>query len=198
MSDIDLADRAAALPQALSKTLKGHFELPHFFYRYRRTVVLTTYSAITCAAYATAFWLRFEFAIDSRSLRVLAATLPLLVGARAFCYYAFDMGRARWRYAGTHDAMRLSAATIVGSAIFWLLTRGFGFIPTVPRSVMVIEWGLTTYLIVATWIAYRLLCEKLRFVRSVNGNGEHRTLIAPSSISSRVTTPVLKARRSLN
>ncbi len=177
MSDIDLADRAAALPQALSKTLKGGFELPHFMYRYRRAVVLTTYSAITCVSYATAFWLRFEFAIDSRTLRVLAVTMPLLAAVRALCYYVFGMSRARWRYAGTHDAMRLGAATIVGSAIFWLLTRGLGFIPTVPRSVMVIEWGLTTYLIVATWIAYRLLFEKLRFVRSVNGNGEHRTLI---------------------
>ncbi len=177
LSDVDQARSATGLLRKLRNTMKGGFELPPFLYPYRRVLILTIYSAITCVSYAGAFWLRFEFVLDAQTLRVLLRSMPLLVGVRAFCYYTFGMSRARWRYAGTHDVLRLGAATVTGSAIFWFFTRGIGLNLAVPKSVVVLEWGLTTYVIAAAWIGYRLLFEKLRFARSENGQGGRRTLI---------------------
>lgn len=176
LNDADLVDRAAnAVPRYLAMVLKGNLAIPPILYRYRRAVVLTTYSFIAAVACVAAFWLRFDFVINHSTFLMLSSTAPLLVAVRAVCYYCFGMSRARWRYAGTHDVLRLGAATVTGSVIFWVLAYYVGLNPNVPRSVLAIEWGLTTYITVGAWILYRVIFEKLRFVRADNDG--RRTLI---------------------
>jgi FlaA1/EpsC-like NDP-sugar epimerase len=169
LNERDWVERAASMPRYLTSLLKHGVRMPVVVYRSRRTIALVLYSVIAMLAYATAFLLRFEFELSDSELLVLSSTLPLLIGIRALCYYAFGVTRARWRFAGSHDLLRLSAATVTGSFIFYVMSRGTALIPNVPRSVVAIEWGLTTYGIASWWILYRTVIEKLRFFRTDNG-----------------------------
>jgi FlaA1/EpsC-like NDP-sugar epimerase len=175
LNERDWVERAASMPRYLTTLLKHGIRMPVVVYRSRRTIALVVYSVIAALSYATAFLLRFEFRISDRELLVLTSTLPLLIGLRALCHYAFGVTRVRWRFAGSRDLLRLSAATVTGSIIFYLMSRGTPLIANVPRSVIAIEWGLTTYGIASWWILYRTLIEKLRFYRS--DNGRRRALI---------------------
>jgi FlaA1/EpsC-like NDP-sugar epimerase len=134
--------------------------------RYRQAVALSAYALLTIVCYAAAVLLRFEFRPPSEMVRVFAITVVLLLAVRMTSSWAFGLVRGRWRYAGTRDVVRLVLGTTFGSAGFYLLTRGGALFPVVPRSIVLLEWILTTYSIAALWVGYRLLLERVRHLRS--------------------------------
>jgi FlaA1/EpsC-like NDP-sugar epimerase len=161
------------MPRYLS-SLVADRTLPAYIFRYRRPIVLVTYAVVAALAYLTAFMLRFEFELSRNAWVILTSTLPLLIGVRSLCYYAFGITRARLRFAGATDFARLSAATLTGSFIFWIATTLTGE-PHVPRSIIALEWGITTYITATMLLLYRMAFEKLRFFRHPTGG--RRTLI---------------------
>lgn len=167
-------DNSASPPTAL----RAYFmpiAVPQAVYRFRRVVLLLVYACIAAVSFVAAFWLRFEFSISQASVAVLLKSIPVVIGLRTLVHYIFGMGRARWRYAGTHDAVRLALSTATGTACLFVIFPALGF--PVPRSVLLIEWGLTTYLTAASWVVYRVTFEKMRFVKTDFPNGGRRTLI---------------------
>lgn len=143
----------------------------------RRSVAVALYACVAVLAYFAGFLVRFEFRPRTEYLRLFLLTAPLLVAIRVGCSIAFKLITRRWRFASTADVVRLGAATTVGSAIFFALTRVLPLEPAVPRSIILIEWVLTAYLTAALWLAYRTGFEQWRHYRSGYNGSAKRVLI---------------------
>jgi len=128
-------------------------------------------------AYWLAYEVRFDFRIPDDYKLVFWESVGLLMGLRVVIDVLFGVSTGRWRFISVHDVMRFVGATLVGTAIFYLLSRMLPFQPVLPRSVLLAEFVLTTLLTAGRWIAYRTTYERLRHSRSgINGSAK-RVLI---------------------
>ncbi|MHB1193062.1 MAG: polysaccharide biosynthesis protein [Longimicrobiales bacterium] len=130
--------------------------------RHRRAVAMTLYASVATLALAAAFLARFEFDVRALLSDTFVAGLCILIPARLVSNYWFRMGISRWRYVGARDLPRLLLAVSTGSLLFLLATWGIPGIPRVPRSVILLEWVFSGYLIGGMWLTYRLAFETLR------------------------------------
>ena len=124
------------------------------------------YSLEIAAAYGLAYLLRFEFAVPADYGWILLITLPMLIVCRLLANYFTRLSTGRWRFIGTPDVLRLAASTSIGSVLFVFLTTILEITPPVPRSIIILEYFLSAYLIGGTWITYRVAYEWLRLQRS--------------------------------
>jgi FlaA1/EpsC-like NDP-sugar epimerase len=136
----------------------------------RRIASAFVYSLLSVIAFCGAFLLRFEFAVPDEHRSILAVTLPLVVLLRLGASYSFGITTGRWRYVGTTDVQRLVAAAISVTMLLYLLTWGVGILPLVPRSILVIDLFLFTWLTAGTWILYRTGFEQIRVLSGQQGN----------------------------
>ena len=144
---------------------------------YRRTVAYVLYMAVVVFAYATAFLLRFDFAWrPGYGLVIVLSLLPLLA-IRFALTNSFRLSTGRWRFIGARDVLRLAVATTAGSAVFGLVVWLIPFSPPVPRSIVVMEWVLTTTLTAALWTLYRTGYEQVRHQLSGFNGSAKRVLI---------------------
>jgi FlaA1/EpsC-like NDP-sugar epimerase len=127
------------------------------------------YSLLAVAAFVGAFMLRFDFAVPPAQRAIMSATLPLVVLLRLAASYAFGISTGRWRYVGTTDVQRLVASTVATSAVLFILAWPLGFLSPIPRSVLIIDLFLFTWLTAGTWILYRTGFEQIRALSGQQG-----------------------------
>ena len=126
----------------------------------------------------TAMLLRFDgyAAIPGEQTRVLPVAVGLLLLVRFVSNFGFRLHRWSFRYSGLMDGVRVAIAVLCGSAFFTLGLYLLGINQT-PRSVIVLEWLLTTLLMSALRFAPRwLLTVRGDLLRSRRSNVV-RTLI---------------------
>ncbi|MFW6331370.1 MAG: polysaccharide biosynthesis protein, partial [Gemmatimonadota bacterium] len=147
-------------------------------YHYRRTLAYGLYGLVAALSYGAAFLLRFEFAVPPDQLRVMLVTVPAVVLARVLFAWLLRLSSGRWRFIATGDVVRLFVATTAGTALLYAVNAlGLAGV-RVPRSVLVIEWVLTTYAVAGVWLFYRVAFERVRQVRRGNdGRRPRRVLI---------------------
>jgi FlaA1/EpsC-like NDP-sugar epimerase len=137
--------------------------LSRFLGARRRLLAMLIYGGLTAVAYASAYLLRFEFAIPRTYTTTFLWTVGPLVAIRLLAFRVFRLTRERWRYAGAPEAARLLGACVLGTAAFavvlGLVSPGTRL---VPLSVLGMESVLTGGLISAAWLAYRLSFEHIR------------------------------------
>jgi FlaA1/EpsC-like NDP-sugar epimerase len=125
-------------------------------------VATAVYSVVTGVSLVAAFVVRAEFHTAPLGTRMFAASLVLLVTIRLGVNYGFRLGESRWRYVGTRDLLRLLGAVTVGSLLFFLVDWTVPGIARAPRSVILLEWVFSGYMIGGIWVLYRLVYEYLR------------------------------------
>lgn len=130
--------------------------------RHRKLIALSLYAFAAAAAYAIAFFVRFEFSWPTQLTATFLITLPVLLVLRALSDSAFRLAVSSWRYVGVRDVVRLTGATGLGTVLFFGVVTALPLSPSVPRSIILIEWVLTTYFTAAMWISYRLVFEVLQ------------------------------------
>ncbi len=128
----------------------------------RRDVAIGVYAGVAGVAYAFAFLIRFEFSVPAPYVLTLVITFPVLVAIRVAASQIFRLNTGRWRFVGTQDVVRLVGTTLVGTFAFWLTLLLVPFLPPVPRSILLLEWILTTSGTAGIWITYRVCFERLR------------------------------------
>ncbi len=143
--------------------------LGEFRARHRRAVAAVAYSLITAASLASAFLVRFEFDAGMLRTRMFVTALVLLVPIRMGMDHIFRLGRGRWRYVSIRDLVRLLSAVTVGSIVFFVADWTIPGIARTPRSVILLEWVFSGYLIGGVWVLYRLVYELLK-VRQASGH----------------------------
>jgi FlaA1/EpsC-like NDP-sugar epimerase len=135
-------------------------------YRGRRAVTLAVYATVAAGAYTCAFLLRYDFAVPEEAAALYFVTLPIVVLVRLLCTVLFRLSSGRWRFTGTGDVLRLVAASTAGSVLLLMLTWGLPTLPAIPRSILALEWLLTSYLTAGIWLVYRTVVEQFRIYRA--------------------------------
>lgn len=146
--------------------------------RRRRTVAYSFYAAATALALVTAFAIRFDLQVPQAHVESLPAYVVGLVVLRLLLAVAVQLMSGRWRYVGVDDVLRLGAASTSSSLLFLAVFRWVPWLPTIPLSVVLIEWAVFTLGVAAAWIGYRRLMEVNGIQQARrNGNGPDRRIL---------------------
>lgn len=151
------ADRSA------SAVVPGAPRVLAWLRRRRLAASLLAHLALSAGALALAFVVRFDIAWpDDYTRTFLAALVPLLVLRGA----ATLLGRLhthRWRFTNVGDLVDLLVATAGSSVVFfWAGHHWLPVTPTVPRSVVLLEFVFAANLIGGARLGYRMVYEWLR------------------------------------
>lgn len=142
-----------------------------------RSIVLLLFDAcIVCLALVLAFLLRFEGSVPLENQRTGLAALPLLLAVRVLLNFASGLHRWSFRMSGINEAMRLVVTTMLGTAFLTLLQ----FIlqqQHLPRSVMALEFFLTTAMMGTLRYTPRVASNWFMSKRRLRLEGSQRTLI---------------------
>jgi FlaA1/EpsC-like NDP-sugar epimerase len=130
-------------------------------YRWRAAAFVAVHLALLAASYYGSFLLRFDGHVPDFYFRSFVWSLPIVLGARLVALVACRLHRGLWRFSSVADLVALVRATTLSSAFvvaFIALTRGLNHFP---RSVLVIDCGLTLLLLGGLRLGSRVLSESL-------------------------------------
>jgi FlaA1/EpsC-like NDP-sugar epimerase len=148
-----------------------------------RSVLLLVFDAL---AASVSFWLamllRFEGHIRPAYLAVLPTLVVMLVVARLASGLLFKLHRWSFRFSGLTDGMRVGLAGLLGTGLFM---SGVYFLATQgpPRSVVVMEFFLTTTAMGLVRFSPRLGWMYRADRRRIRRNGTLRTLIVGAGVA---------------
>ncbi|MBO77129.1 MAG: hypothetical protein CME17_06810 [Gemmatimonadetes bacterium] len=143
--------------------------------RHRRIVAALVYTGLTTCSLGLSYLVHSDLNLESVLNGPFAQALLVLLLVRLGVNYLFNLGLGRWRYVGIRDFGRLLAATTAGSVVFFILMNwSFGALPSIPVSIVLLEWVFTGYMTGGLWIIYRALYE---FTRVRQGARQRRVLV---------------------
>ena len=127
----------------------------------RYAVILACDALAVATSLLLAFMVRFEGSIPPERVSQLLRCLPLLLAIRLPLQLGFGLHRWSFRLSGLHEGLRIVYATLLGSALF---SSSFYFLQRAaedvslgpPRSVIVLEFLLSTSLIGAVRFSFRV------------------------------------------
>jgi len=144
--------------------------------RHRKLLCYTLYATASAVSLLVAFATRFEFEIPDRRIGDLPVLAGALVVVRLIFARLFRFMTSRWRYVGVDEALRLGAASFLSSVVFLGLSRGIHVLPSVPLSVVAIEWAGFTLSVGGSWLIYRRLAEHF-WARRSGSDRCHRVVL---------------------
>ena len=130
----------------------------------RRTITVAGHVILWAGSYFFAFALRFDFSIGHDYAGRMVRWFPILLVFRFTAFHYAGLFRGLWKYTSTRDLRQIiiatTASTVAFEAALGILFR------VLPRSVIIIEWGLCIMLVGGTRFAYRALtAERLPLLR---------------------------------
>lgn len=143
--------------------------LKELILKLRRPIIIALHLVLVICAYLLAFYLRFDFKIDSVSWQIIIKTLPILICIKIIILGYFGLYSGLWRYASIDDIWRIFKAHILASLCFILAVA---FLPDrqasihtfagFPRSIFVLDFILSFCFIAGIRFVNRLVREKFR------------------------------------
>ena len=115
----------------------------HPVFRYRYVLKLFLHGFIFVSAYLGAYFLRFEFEIPPSYVAMIRETIPVVILSKAAGFFAFGLFYGWWRYVTIRDVLPIAAGCALGTFLFYGIVSLFQPHLFVPRSVYLIDWGLT-------------------------------------------------------
>ncbi|MFO7837877.1 MAG: hypothetical protein R6X08_00065 [Desulfosalsimonadaceae bacterium] len=107
-------------------------------------------------AFYLAHLIRFDFAMDGRQWQMFLQVLPFVLVTKPIAFYVFGLYHAIWQYTSTKELANIvkaaTIATLVVIASLLILYRFEGF----SRSVFIIDWLTTIFLISSVRVMFRL------------------------------------------
>jgi len=140
----------------------------------RRHIAVGADLILIPVAYAAAFLLRFDLQMPQEYHPVYLLTLPGLLAIRLLTFEMVGVYRCYWRHFGLRDLGRLAFAVSIGTCVLTGVLLVVGGLGTLPRSIVVLEWGGTIFIAGGARGAARWLAELWRPIRQPSGE---RTLI---------------------
>jgi FlaA1/EpsC-like NDP-sugar epimerase len=113
-------------------------------------------ATLITAAYVLAYLLRFEGSIPQYQISNLQKTLPFLIPIKLIIFYFFQLYKGMWRYTSILDIKNVILASTASSIIFLMTTIYAYHFLGFSRSIFIIDWGLTIFLVGGVRIAIRL------------------------------------------
>jgi FlaA1/EpsC-like NDP-sugar epimerase len=127
--------------------------------RHRPWVNVATHAILVVLAYLTAFVLRFDTDFTSFRAWQFLGTLPVLLPIRLAVFWQCGIFRLYWRHVGFRDLLGLQSAVTLSSLLFVVALYFVGKLQGMPRSVFIIDWGLTIFFCGGVMVASRYMRE---------------------------------------
>ncbi len=109
-----------------------------------------------------AFELRFDGDLPPRYLHSMEMALCIWAAVKSAAFIAGSVNQEQWRYTSIYEAERIILANTAGSVIGGILVLAFLGRSAVPRSVYVLEWILSCFLILGGRLAVRVIATARR------------------------------------
>jgi FlaA1/EpsC-like NDP-sugar epimerase len=123
--------------------------------RNRLAVIVAFHLLTAIAAYAGAFYIRFDLTLPDEYFRVFYRTLVPLLVSRMVAYYYYKTYSASWRFAYLRDLIDVMKAVLLGSTLFLASLVFLDMLAGFPRSVLIIEALLSAMLVAGTKLIVR-------------------------------------------
>jgi FlaA1/EpsC-like NDP-sugar epimerase len=128
---------------------------------WRYSVIFLVDALIVCFAFYLGYLLRFEGHVPPDRMAQFQRYLPLLLAIRLPLHWLFGIHRWSFRLSGLHEALRVVLTSVTGSAcfgtvLFFLQREAASAAVGPPRSVIAIEFFVTTSLLGALRFSPRL------------------------------------------
>lgn len=115
--------------------------------RFRLFVKFLLHIGIFLASYLFAWYLRFDFSVPASFAPVIPQTIPIMLLGKAFGFLSFGLFRGWWRYVSISDIFPVAAGCSLGSLLFLGCAIALPGPMAVPRSIFVLDWGITLLLV---------------------------------------------------
>jgi len=139
------------------KSVEEYVIIPaDFLLRHRGIVKLFLHFVIFAGAYHLAYLIRFDFIVPPKYGEVIRETILYLLIAKAIGFFAFGLFKGWWRFVSIRDVLPIAAGCTAGSAIFVGVDIFFLGNVTVPRSVYLLDWGITLLIVLASRYLIRM------------------------------------------
>lgn len=139
------------------KVLEELTALPAFV---RMILVAGVHTVLFAAAYVGAYVVRFDLNVPDAWIDTVWKGLPIIVGIKLVVFGLFRMYQGWWRYVSLYDLVELARALAVSGALF-LAVCIFGEVLSPPRSIYVLDFGLSLVLLGGARGSLRLIREAL-------------------------------------
>ena len=155
---------------------RAPFSLLLPFYR-RRTLLAALFNLGTVAlAYGLAYLVRFDMTWPAAYTHTYLVTLPLLLVPWAVGAGIFHLNVHSWRFASPEDLVEILLAGSFATLAFGLLVYLLPVQPSVPRSILLLQFVFASYGIGGFRLAYRLSLEWWR-ERPLGVASDHRRVL---------------------
>ena len=144
------------------------------------TAVFT--AALLAAVYYAAYWLRFEGRPDALYERTMLQTLPLVVLLKTAAFVGFRLHRGWRRFVTFHDLVVIAEATTLGTFLLVMADRFFFPEHSVPRGIVLLDWGATLILFCILRGASRSIHERYRGLLSPNAVKRRALIVGADSV----------------
>jgi FlaA1/EpsC-like NDP-sugar epimerase len=166
----------------------------HPVLKYRYVLKFLLHGFVFISAYLGAFLLRFEFEIPSAYTAPIRETIPLVFLAKAAAFFAFGLFYGWWRYVTIRDVLPIASGCTLGSVLFWGLVSLFQPHLAIPRSVYLIDWGLTLMMVLAA--RYFIRFGREAFGRR-RGDADRRVLVVGAGAAGQMIVREIRENPSL-
>lgn len=158
----------------------------------RRLFFLAGDAGLILFSFVACFFVRFEFSFPKGFPAQAATWLPMLIVLKVLLLWAFGLYRVAWSYVGLKEmAGILKAGAIWTVAAFALVQadQWLGWVPSLPRSVVLLDGVFSVLLISAFRIARRVWREVLREKRA----GARTLIVGAGPTGERLAREFLRA-----
>ena len=155
---------------------------------------------LVCVAYLGAFVLHFGFPNPAapgpdpyKEIPVMmSASLAIVLLVKMCLLLVFQAYRGMWRYLGIPDLMTLAKVTMLASAVLIIALPLVVRDPIIPRSVLVIDFLLFTFLLIGSRLSFAALNDM--FVRLQSRWQPHVLIVGAGDVGELVLRTILRAR----
>jgi len=122
-------------------------------------LLILAHLLFAAASYNLAMQLRFDWAVPSDMWRLYGMTLPWIALVKLAGFHATGSLHGWWRYITFADLASLLLASTLSTLVIGALDYFFLWQFQIPRSVLLLDWGITVFLIGGLRSASRLFRE---------------------------------------
>lgn len=140
---------------------------------YRKLLILALQGLLVICTYYCSFLLRFDFTVTPSMREVFILTLGAVVEVKLLALVYFDLDSGWWRYVGMSDLRDIAKASLLSSAVIFLFVTYLIRPESFPRSVYVIDFILTIFVIAGARVLVRAYTEDVK-----KDTAQKNTLIA--------------------
>jgi FlaA1/EpsC-like NDP-sugar epimerase len=147
----------------------------NLFFQYRRIFILFFYMGIVGLSFWLAFLLRFEFHIAPEYQSIFDARLPLLLLVKLPVFWFFGLYSGIWRYVNITDLWNIFKGNLAATATFLIAEVFFFRLDGFPRSILVMDLGISIIFMGGLRVFTRVLREFL--ARRCSGSAALRRIL---------------------